>query len=284
MRTIHGRDSLREWRAALPTGTCLGFVPTMGALHEGHLALVRRARTECGSVAMSIFVNPKQFLPGEDLERYPRDPAGDAALAASAGTDILWFGDEREMYPPGFATRIELPSLSERLCGLSRPGHFAGVAVVVLKLFSLFRPHRAYFGEKDWQQSAIIRRLVRDLELDLEVVRVPIVREEGGLALSSRNRYLSPRGRQIARAISRGLFAARDLARTGELDAPALVLAAARELVDPAIAIEYVELFDPESLEPVERVDPGRGARLAVAARIEGVRLIDNMAIGGEEG
>jgi pantoate--beta-alanine ligase len=156
--------------------------------------------------------------------------------------------------------------------------------VVVLKLFSLFRPHRAYFGEKDWQQASIIRRLARDLDLDLEVVRVPIVREEGGLALSSRNRYLSPRGKEIARAISRGLFAARDLARAGEVDAPPLVLAAARELADPAIAIEYVEIFDPETLEPVDRVDPTRGARLAIAARIEGVRLIDNIAIGGEAG
>lgn len=283
MRTIRGHAELRDWRQAIPAGARLGFVPTMGALHEGHLSLIRRAKAECGIAAVSIFVNPTQFLPGEDFERYPRDPVGDTALAASAGADLLWFGDAAEMYPVGFATRVELPRLAERLCGLSRPGHFAGVAVVVLKLFSLFRPHRAYFGEKDWQQAAIIRRLVLDLDLGLEVVRCAIVREPGGLALSSRNRALSPRGRALALALSRGLFAARDLARAGEREGPPLVLAALRALADPAIAVEYVELVDPETLEPVERVDPARGARLAVAARIEGVRLIDNVAIGAEE-
>jgi pantoate--beta-alanine ligase len=282
MKCIDGVAALREWRRARPAGERIGFVPTMGALHEGHCSLIRRARAECDLVALSVFVNPLQFGAGEDFDAYPRDLPGDAALAAPAGCDLLWTASSADLYPEGFATRIELPRLADRLCGASRPGHFAGVAVVVLKLFHLFRPARAYFGEKDFQQLQIVRRLVRDLDLDLEVIGCPIVREQEGLALSSRNARLSPRAREIAAALSRALRAASERHREGERDGAALVLAACRELADPALSLEYIELVDPETLEPVDSVDPARGARLLVAARVGGVRLIDNIAIGGE--
>ncbi len=282
MTTIEGVAAIREWRDGQSESKTIGLVPTMGALHEGHLSLVRCARADCDVVAVSVFVNPTQFGPGEDLDRYPRDPEADATLADAAGADLIWFAARDEVYPPQFATRVELPRLADRLCGLARPVHFGGVALIVLKLFHLFRPHRAYFGEKDYQQSVLVRRMGRDLDLGVQVIACPTVREESGLACSSRNQNLTERGRTIAGALARALLLARDRFRAGERDGAALVLVAARELVDPALTLEYLELVDPETLEPVERVDPTRGARLLVAATVERVRLIDNVQIGGE--
>ena len=280
MTILDGVRALREWRRSIPTSDAVGLVPTMGALHEGHLSLMRRARAECDHVCVSVFVNPTQFGPGEDLDSYPRDREGDAALAAEAGADIVWFARADEVYPPGFATRVTLPALGERLCGIERPRHFPGVALIVLKLFHLFTPTRAYFGEKDYQQFVLVSQMVRDLDLELTVVPCPIEREESGLARSSRNVGLSEAGRAAAARLSQGLFRAQEACAKGVVDATELIAIALEPLDDRKIALEYLELVDRESLEPLEAVDPLRGARLLVAARVEKVRLIDNVPLG----
>ncbi len=253
-----------------------GLVPTMGYLHEGHLALMRRARSESDTVVASLYVNPLQFGPGEDLARYPRDRDRDAALAADAGVDVLFAPAPPEMFAALPSTRVSVDALAETLEGRFRPGHFEGVATVVAKLFAGLQPHAAYFGRKDAQQLAVVRRLVRDLSFPIEVVGVPTVREHDGLALSSRNTYLGPATRAAAVALSRGLFAAADLVEGGERDAAVLEDAVravtSREL---RLDVEYVELADAAETIRLLRLD--REAFLAVAARVGGTRLIDNV-------
>jgi pantoate--beta-alanine ligase len=260
-------------------GRRIAVVPTMGALHDGHLALLRAARGRADVVILTIFVNPTQFGPKEDLSRYPRDEAGDLAKARGCGIDLAFCPDASAMYLPGAQTYVEVRELQKPLCGASRPGHFAGVATVVAKLFHVTQPHLAVFGEKDYQQLAIIRRMTRDLDFGIEIVGVPIVREADGLALSSRNAYLSTAERAAALCLSRGLAAAEALVKAGERDAGKL-LAAVRAPIDaePLARIDYVELRDADSLEPVATVD--RTSVIAMAVFVGTTRLIDNRVVG----
>jgi pantoate--beta-alanine ligase len=264
-RTILG---LREALEPLRAGSRVGLVPTMGALHSGHEALVRRARAECAVVVASIFVNPAQFGALEDLDRYPRDEAGDAELAAAWGVDHLFVPSAAEMYPPGFQTWVDVEAIAEDLEGAGRPGHFRGVATVCLKLFHIVEPDVAYFGRKDAQQAALVGRMVRDLDLPLEICVVPTVRDEDGVATSSRNAYLSAEEREAARAIPRALEAGAAAHARGEDGA-----AAARAVVagEPLLDPEYVE---------VARLD-GRLYLLA-AVRVGRTRLIDNVVLEGD--
>ncbi len=267
-----------EARAA---GRRLTLSPTMGFLHEGHLSLMREARRRAGPGGLSlvsIFVNPAQFGPGEDLGRYPRDLAGDLAKCARAGVDLV-FSPERpeQLYPPGFQTWVEVTGVSQGLCGARRPGHFRGVATVVLKLLNLTRPEVAFFGEKDWQQLQVIRALARDLDLGVEIVGMPIVREPDGLALSSRNAYLSAEERVRALSLSRALQEAAGRAAAGERDPAALAAGARRRLEEAGVRVDYVEVVHPETLQPVERAVPG--SRMLLAAFAGTTRLIDNLAL-----
>lgn len=270
---------LRAARAAFPT---LGFVPTMGFLHEGHLSLVRRARAECGAVAVSIFVNPMQFAANEDLSTYPRDLDRDLALLAGAGADLVFIPPPSEVYPSGFSTRIEITGVTEPLEGAVRPGHFAGVATVVAKLFNIVQPTAAYFGQKDAQQVAVIQRMVRDLDLPVTVVVAPTVREPDGLAMSSRNAYLNTEQRAAAVVLYRALMAAQAAYGQGQRQAGALravmleVLAA-----EPIAEVDYVSVADPLTLHELDAVEAGALASLAV--RIGRTRLIDNVILGGPQ-
>jgi pantoate--beta-alanine ligase len=263
-------------RAAHARGERIAFVPTMGALHAGHVALLADGRRRADRLALSIFVNPTQFGPNEDLARYPRDLPGDLAKAAGAGTDVAFVPEASDIYPAGFQTTIEVRELSRGLDGLFRPGHFAGVATVVAKLFNIVQPDIAIFGQKDFQQLAIVRRLVADLAMGIEIVGLPTVREPDGLAMSSRNAYLSPAERARALSLSRALFAARDRVAAGARAAAALVDGARAALdVD---RLDYLEICDAETLTPVARVE--RPSVLLVAAFIGRTRLIDNVRIG----
>ncbi len=268
-----------EVRSALAGRGRVGFVPTMGYLHEGHAELIRRARAECDVVAVSVFVNPTQFGPNEDLSRYPRDLERDLALAGGAGADVLFHPEAGAMYPPGHATTVRVEGVSGPLEGESRPGHFDGVATVVLKLLNLVGPGRAYFGEKDWQQLAVVRRMVRDLSVPVEIVGVPTVREVSGLALSSRNSYLTPEERERASVLSRALRAVQSAAASGERDTAALREAGRAVLAEePDLALDYLAVVDGDMRErPAVENDPM--TRVLVAARLFGVRLIDNMAL-----
>ena len=282
MQTVHQLDPLRSAVTALKQDGPLALVPTMGALHEGHLTLIRQARQHAAHVAVSIFVNPRQFGPAEDLDKYPRQLAADSALLVADGVSLLWAPDAAAMYPPGYATNITVGGISEGLCGADRPGHFDGVATVVCKLFNQVRPDLALFGEKDWQQLAVIRRMARDLDLLLPraeaIVGVPTVREADGLARSSRNAFLSAPDRAKAASLPRAMQAAlaaieggADIAITlGELKA-GLVTAG-------FTSVDYAELRDADSLVPITLVGE-RQARLFVAARIGATRLIDNMPL-----
>jgi len=276
VRRVAGmRDAARQVRAL---GKTVGFVPTMGFLHEGHVSLVRRMRAVADLTVVSIFVNPTQFGPGEDFERYPRDLARDCDLLASEGVDIVFAPEAGELYPAGASTFVEVAGLSDVLEGASRPGHFRGVATVVLKLLEVVRPHVAAFGQKDAQQSLIVRRMVRDLMLDVEILVLPTQREADGLARSSRNVFLSADERRAAGAIPRGFEALRAMLEAGERDAAAL-LAAARKPIDaePLLRIDYLQLVDAERLAPVARAD---GELLVVAAVFAGkTRLIDNLPL-----
>src|SRR5689334_2086686 len=256
-------------------GRRIAVVPTMGALHDGHLALLRAARGKADAVILTIFVNPTQFGPNEDLSRYPRDEAGDLAKARGCGIDLAFCPDAAAMYPPGSQTFVEVRELQRSLCGASRPGHFAGVATIVTKLFHITLPHLAVFGEKDYQQLAIIRRMVRDLDFAIEIASVPIVREPDGLAMSSRNAYLSSAQRRSAMSLSAGLAAAEAAFARGERGADALI-AAARGPIEaaPETRIDYVELHDAQELARLARVD--RPAVLALAVFVGTTRLIDN--------
>jgi len=275
------RARVREARRA---GVRIGFVPTMGALHEGHLSLVRQARARAGLVATSIFVNPLQFGPADDFARYPRDPARDRALAATAGVDLLWMPDAAAMYPSPPAVMVAPGQAGERLEGASRPGHFAGVLTVVLKLFALVEPDVAIFGRKDFQQAALIRAMVRDFNLPVAIVVAPTVRERDGLALSSRNAYLDAPARAAATALCRALGRGVEAYRRGERRAAAITQAARLVLEGQAgVVPDYVECAAPDDLRPVETVEAE--TVLAVAARVGGTRLIDNVVLGdGLEG
>ena len=283
MRTVRTVKELRE--ALAPerrAGRSIGLVPTMGFFHEGHLSLIRRARSQCDVVVVSLFVNPAQFAPGEDLETYPRDEARDAELAEAEGVDLLFAPPVEEVYAEGFDTRVTVGGLTETLEGASGqrgPEHFAGVTTVVTKLFNMAGPDVAYFGQKDAQQALVIRRLVRDLDIPVRIEVCPTVREPEGLALSSRNAYLTPGERQRALGLSRALRAAEAAVRSGRIDAAAVLSAARGELDAHGIDPDYLELRSTTDLSPVERVNGS--TLLAVAARVGRARLIDNTILGG---
>ncbi|MXP40095.1 pantoate--beta-alanine ligase [Altererythrobacter soli] len=286
MQTVNHLPALREAVDTLRMRGAVALVPTMGALHEGHLTLVREARARAASLVVSIFVNPAQFGPNEDLDAYPRQLAEDSQLLKAEGVDLLWAPPVEEVYPQGFATTVSVSGVSEGLCGASRPGHFDGVATVVLKLFNQVRPDLAVFGEKDWQQLAVIRRMARDLDLTRPAAEaihgIATVREADGLALSSRNRYLSADDRARAAALPRAMREAVARIEGGDQVSAAL-LALHRALIDGGFAsVDYAELADAESLEPIEALG-ATPARLLVAARIGGTRLIDNMPVAGRQ-
>ena len=256
----------------------LGFVPTMGALHEGHISLVRAARERCGTVAASIFVNPTQFGPNEDFAKYPRTLERDTEMLQGEKVDLLFTPTREEMYPHGAVTFVTVEGLSERLCGRSRPGHFRGVTTIVNKLFNIFEPDFAFFGQKDAAQAAIIRKMVKDLDMPVEVVICPIVREPDGLAMSSRNVYLNPEERKRARVLYRALQKAQALYASGERSAAELMVAAKQVLAEePEVKLEYVEIVDPVTLEAA--LDFSNPVLVAVAAKVGGTRLIDNIVL-----
>jgi pantoate--beta-alanine ligase len=283
MQTVTTIAELRAALAGLRAAGSVALVPTLGALHEGHLALVRRAKELAPVVAVSIFVNPAQFGPHEDLAAYPRRLAEDTALLEGEGVDLLWAPAASEIYPQGFATTVSVSGVSEGLCGATRPGHFDGVATVVLKLFNQVEPDIAVFGEKDWQQLAVIRRMARDLDLThpaaRHIVGVPTVRDADGLAMSSRNAYLSSEQRANAAALPKAIRAAVQRIEAGEPVGDGLAGLEAALLFNGFDSIDYSEVADAETLVPLQELG-ARPARLLVAARIGGTRLIDNMAIG----
>ena len=270
--------------AARDGGARIALVTTLGFLHDGHVSLLREARARAdqgsrrGLALATIFVNPTQFGPNEDLSRYPRDLEGDLAKCAAAGIDwVLAPSDPRAMFPPDHQTWVTVERASEGLCGTSRPGHFRGVATVVAKLFNLTRPHVALFGEKDFQQLAVIRAMTRDLAMGIEIVGMPIVREPDGLARSSRNSYLSPADRTRALALSRALREAAEAAGRGERDAAAVRARARERLTEAGVRVDYVEIVHPDTLAPVERADAG--SVMLVAAHVGATRLIDNVRL-----
>jgi pantoate--beta-alanine ligase len=275
--------TVADLRAALGperrAGRCIGLVPTMGAFHEGHRSLMRRARAETDVVVVSLFVNPTQFRPGEDLAAYPRDEAADAAQAEALGVDVLFAPGPEEVYPPGFATEVRVGEVTDPLEGAARgPEHFHGVTTVVTKLFNMVGPDVAYFGQKDAQQVAVIRRLVRDLDLPVRIAVCPTVREPDGLAMSSRNRYLEGAHRERATALSQALRAVEEAVQGGERDAAAIAATARARLAEQGVEPEYLELVSTETLAPVDRVGDD-DVLVAVAARVGPARLIDNAII-----
>jgi pantoate--beta-alanine ligase len=269
------KNLVKDWKRQ---GLSIGFVPTMGYLHEGHLALVRRVKELSDRVVVSIFVNPIQFAPGEDYQRYPRDLERDKALLEKEGVDVLFSPKAQEMYPPGFQTYVEVKELSSGLCGRYRAGHFVGVATVVLKLFNIVQPDIAVFGEKDYQQLKVIQRMVQDLNLDVKIIPHPTVREEDGLAMSSRNTYLSPEERKSAIALYKALNLAEELINQGERRV-ATLKEKLKEFIEsyPYTKVQYVEFVHPETLKEVERVD--EPTLLALAVFVGKARLIDNKII-----
>jgi pantoate--beta-alanine ligase len=282
MSSVHVIKSPAEmstWsEGARARGERIAFVPTMGALHAGHVSLLTAAKKRAELVVLSIFVNPTQFGPNEDLARYPRDLVGDLAKAEGAGTAVAFVPDAKDMYPARAQTLIEVREVSKGLCGERRPGHFVGVATVVAKLFNIVRPHVALFGEKDFQQLAVIRRMVFDLNMSVELVGQPTVREPDGLAMSSRNAYLTPADRSRALAISKGLSEARQRYAVGQRNVEILVQAAL-DIIQPSVdRIDYVEIRDAETLAPVEHLD--RPAVILAAVYVGTTRLIDNLRLG----
>lgn len=272
------RDMRTACRGARRDGKRLGFVATMGALHEGHLSLVRAAKASCDHVAASIFVNPTQFGPTEDLTKYPRTFDRDRQLLEKEGVELLFAPSVEEMYPTGAVTWVEVEGLSDKLDGRSRPGHFRGVATVVAKLFHVVEPDAAFFGQKDAAQVAIIRRMVRDLNFPVEIIACPIVREVDGLAMSSRNAYLDPQQRKQALVLHRSLMRVRKLWEGGETDAAKLVSAGSEEFAgEKSVRPDYFEIVDADSLDPIEVVR--QGALVAVAAFVGTTRLIDNIQL-----
>lgn len=279
MQVIRAVEELRQWsREARGQGNAVGLVPTMGALHAGHASLIRAARRQCGFIAVSIFVNPTQFAPNEDFARYPRTFEADCELARREGADLIFAPAVEEMYPEGAATFVEVEGLRDRLDGQSRPGHFRGVATVVAKLLVASETKRAYFGQKDAAQVAVVRRLVADLRIGTQIVVCPIVRDADGLALSSRNSYLSPEERKQALVLSRAVQRVEELSAQGQRQSADLV-AAARAIfaTEPAVRVDYVELVEWATLLPVEVARPG--TLFAVAAWVGTTRLIDNVVL-----
>jgi pantoate--beta-alanine ligase len=276
MQVIHTVAEMKQLRKQLAEP--VGLVPTMGALHEGHLALVRRSRAECRTTVTSIFVNPTQFLPGEDLKAYPHVPDQDTRMLEAVGNDIVFMPPEKEVYPPGFNTWVEVKGVTDRLEGASRPGHFRGVATVVNKLFNAVQPTKAYFGQKDAQQVIVVKKMVADLNMNLAIVVVPTVREPDGLAMSSRNVYLTPDQRQAATVLYKSLMLAQEMFSKGEKDAERIrkaMIALIRK--EPLAAIDYVSIADPETVEELDAIRPGALASLAV--KIGKTRLIDNLIL-----
>lgn len=277
MKVVRGIAELRTARSQLTNP--LGLVPTMGALHDGHLSLIRLARQDCASVVVSVFVNPTQFGASEDLSAYPRDLARDAALAERAGADVVWAPQVEDVYPPGFQTRVQVESLTQPLEGLHRPGHFQGVATIVAKLLNVVQPQWTYFGQKDAQQAMVVRRMVQDLNFPLEIVVCPTVREADGLALSSRNAYLNPNERRAAPVLFRALSAAAEAFEAGEREADRLRQRMERTLAgEPLARPQYVSVADPETL--AELSGPVERALLSMAVHIGATRLIDNLLVG----
>jgi pantoate--beta-alanine ligase len=275
LRTL---DELRAWRAPLDPALSIGFVPTMGALHAGHMKLVEECRRECDVVIVSIFVNPLQFGPKEDLAHYPRPFERDATLCEAAGVDAIFAPEVKDFYAKDHATYVDVEGLDRFLCGAARPGHFRGVCTVVLKLFNLVKPHRAYFGRKDIQQFIILAKMVKDLSLDLEMIGVDTVREESGLALSSRNVYLTDEQREAASALYRGLGRARDARAAGETNAATLKKIILDEIeASPLARIDYVEVVAQSDLQPVDVADVP--VVMAVAVFYGTTRLIDNVLV-----
>jgi pantoate--beta-alanine ligase len=266
---------IREHKSA---GRTIGFVPTMGFLHEGHLSLVRAARKKADVTVVSIFVNPTQFGPKEDLKTYPRDLNRDSAMLEKEGVDYVFHPEAGEMYPPGYKTYVEALDLQDKLCGRSRPGHFRGVCTVVLKLFQIVEPDFAFFGQKDAQQAIILRKMAQDLNLDVQVEAMPIVREADGLAMSSRNTYLNPEERAAALVLVKSLEAAKSQIDGGERRAE-IILVKMRAMIgrEPLARIDYVEAVDTETLDPVQEI--GEGTLIALAVYIGATRLIDNMIV-----
>jgi pantoate--beta-alanine ligase len=279
VEVIHTVEWMKQVsRQARAEGRLTGFVPTMGALHAGHLSLIEAARHDASPVIASIFVNPKQFGPSEDYKKYPRDFAGDRQKMEDAGVDFLFAPSVEEIYPAGFRTSVNVEGLSDRLEGKIRPGHFRGVATVVLKLLEIVAPRFAYFGRKDAQQARIIRQMMSDLALDTEIVVCPIVRESDGLALSSRNQYLSPAERKAATVLYRALSRARRTIEEGERDTIRTIAAMRQELTgEPLASVDYVEIVDADSLEPTMRLT--RSCLVLLAVRFGATRLIDNMQV-----
>ena len=283
MQTVKTLQMLRTALGQLRSdGATIALVPTMGALHEGHLTLVRRARAEADHVVTSIFVNPKQFGPNEDLDAYPRQLAADAAMLEAEGVSLLWAPDAEAMYPSGFATNINVSGVSDRLCGAARPGHFDGVATVVCKLFNQVQPDMAFFGEKDFQQLAVIRTMARDLDLTFPhvdaIIGVPTVREADGLAMSSRNRYLTAEQRTAAAVLPAALAMAAQSIAEGHQPISLAKAVVEDELQLAGFRIDYIDVVDAQTLAPIETLSD-RPARILVAARIGATRLIDNMAV-----
>ena len=282
MKVLTKISEMREFsREAKKEGKTIGFVPTMGYLHEGHLSLARAARQECDLVVMSIYVNPMQFGPGEDLDKYPRDLERDKSLAAKEGVDVVFRPLSGEVYPSGYATDVAVTgTLTETLCGASRPGHFKGVTTIVAKLLNIVEPDRAYFGQKDAQQAAVVKRMVRDLNIPVEVRVMPIVRENDGLAMSSRNSYLSGDQRQQALRLFRSLEKAKEMISAGEVSSDAIKREMRIVLEDGKdVRVDYVETVDADTFMPLEKVQDN--TLIAVAAYVGDTRLIDNTIIKG---
>jgi len=279
MKIIEDIDEMHHYAMQLRhEGRAIGFVPTMGALHEGHLSLMRQAREASEHLVVSIFVNPAQFGPKEDYKEYPRDPRGDTEITRTADVDTLFTPSPSAIYPEGYRTYVEVEGLSNVMCGRTRPSHFRGVATIVLKLFNIVRPHMAFFGQKDYQQTVIIRRMTQDLHLGVDVIVLPTVREADGLAMSSRNQYLSPDERRSAAVLYRSLQEVRSQFDKGEHSAEGLrkvILEVLRR--EPSVQLEYAVIAHPETLEEVR--EAGQGTVIAIAAQIGRTRLIDNILL-----
>jgi pantoate--beta-alanine ligase len=275
MKVLETIDGIKQLKLPEP----VGFVPTMGYLHEGHLILVRRAKAENSSVVVSIFVNPTQFGPQEDFKKYPRDPKRDLALLEKEGVDIVFMPLVDEIYPPNFNSWVEVGKVGERLEGASRPGHFRGVATVVARLFDIVQPDRAYFGQKDAQQLIVIKKMVAELNMSLEIVAVPTVREPDGLAMSSRNTYLNPEERKAAVVLYQALTLAQKLWSQGEKDAQAIIRQMTELIQEQPLAhIDYISIADAETLDELDKVKPP--ALVSLAVKIGRTRLIDNIVLG----
>ena len=269
------REQVNKWKKE---GLTIGFVPTMGYLHEGHRSLIEAARANNNKVVVSIFVNPMQFAPTEDLESYPRDLEKDAKLCEEVGVDLLFHPEPSEMYTDGFCSYVDMNGLTTELCGRTRPTHFRGVQTVVLKLFNIVKPDRAYFGQKDAQQLAVIKRMVADLNVDVEVIGCPIIREADGLAKSSRNTYLSSEERKAALILSKSLKLGYELIKNGETDSKAVIKAISDSIsTEPLAKIDYVDVVDFGTITPVDKI--GKSVLVAIAVYIGKTRLIDNFII-----